>query len=67
VLVSHNDLGSAGMNGVATIFRRLFIPDAQPGEDWRRGAVLVKIRIEPKKVLRLPFEARASVVEEGRR
>jgi hypothetical protein len=65
VLVSHNDLGTAGMNGVATIFRRLFIPDAQPGEEWRRGAVLVKIRLEPKKVLRLPFEARANVVEEG--
>lgn len=60
--VTYDELGSVVMQGQGTGFRRLYIQPATDGNDWRREAVVVKVRLEPEGRFWRAFETHAPVV-----
>ncbi len=61
-IVAYNELGAVVMQGQATGFRRLLVQASSSGNEWRREAVIVKVRLEPEGRFWRTFETHAPVV-----
>lgn len=54
-VLNPTDMGSAALNNRLTSFRRLHLPEIRSGEEWRRDAVIAKVRLELVGSTVLPF------------